>query len=447
MMRLAGGTSRRRVLRILLATLVVLLLAVPRSGRAVDTSQLDQARIADMYVAQAQPAPAAQPADKAPAPEKEAEKELKTLTVQLDKSGDQLMQSLNGRLRPWMWWVVCGAWVLLVILVTKLIEFAYRRFFPGRRISWLGRIFRVFCYLIAALIAVFLFLHGFGASSAAEPVLHIEGKLIVLAAAFGVAGLALLAVNITIDRYLMTTDAMGQPMQRSPRVLTLLPLLRNIAMITLGVMLVLMVLGQFGVNIAPLLAGAGVVGVAIGFGSQKLVQDVITGAFMLFENTMAIGDTVQIGTNTGTVESMTIRTIRIRDGSGQLHTLPFSSVTTVVNMSRDYAFFNFTLRISYESSVDKAIQVISQTVAEMRADPSIAPDILSFADIVGVNALTDLGAELAGSIKVPPLRQYTVGPIFNRRIKEAFDREGIKFATPYREIRLVQDQPRTDSAS
>jgi small conductance mechanosensitive channel len=278
-------------------------------------------------------------------------------------------------------------------------------------------------------------------------VLHVEGKLIVLAAAFGIADLALLAVNITIDRYLLTTDATGQPLSRSPRVLTLLPLLRNIAMITLGVMLVLMVLGQFGVNIAPLLAGAGVVGVAIGFGSQKLVQDVITGAFMLFENTMAIGDTVQIGTNTGTVESMTIRTIRIRDSSGQLHTLPFSSVTTVVNMSRDYAFYNFTLHISYDASVDKAIQVIGHVVAEMRADPSLAPDILSFNDIVGVNALTDSAVELAGSIKVPPLRQYSIGPIFNRRIKEAFDREGIKFARPTSEIRLVRDQPRIDNAS
>jgi small-conductance mechanosensitive channel len=362
-----------------------------------------------------------------------------------------LMESLNSELQPWMWWVVCGVWIVLTILVVKLVEYLFRRFFPRQRISWLGRVFRVFCYLICALIAVFLFLHGFGASFVAEPVLHVEGKLIVLAAAFGIADLALLAVNITIDRYLLTTDSTGQPLQHSPRVLTLLPLLRNIAMITLGVMLVLMVLGQFGVNIAPLLAGAGVVGVAIGFGSQKLVQDVITGAFMLFENTMAIGDTVQIGTNTGTVESMTIRTIRIRDGAGQLHTLPFSSVTTVINMSRDYAFYNFALHISYEASVEKAIQVISQVVAEMRADPSMAPDILSFADIAGVNALTDSAVELAGSIKTPPLRQYAVGPIFNRRIKEAFDREGIKFARPTSEIRLMRDQPqiqpRIDSAS
>ena len=424
-------------MRFLLVLSVFLLFSPPLGGRAEpDPHQLDAARMADLYTAKA--AEAQPPATPPPTAQKEAEKELKTLTTDIDKSGDRLVSSLNGKLKPWMWWIACGVWVVLVWLAGKLVSFGYRRFFPGRRITWLGRIFRLFCYLICALIAVFLFLLGFGASAIAQPVIQVEGKLILLAAAFGVADMALMAVNIGIDRYLMSTDPSGQPLARSPRVLTLLPLIRNIAMITLGVVLVLMVLGQFGVNIAPLLAGAGVIGVAVGFGSQKLVQDVITGAFMLFENTMAIGDTVQIGTNTGTVESMTIRTIRIRDGSGQLHTLPFSSVTTVVNMSRDYAFFNFELHIAYDADVDKAIQVIGRTVAEMREDPALAPDILSFADIPGINALTQWSVSLAGSIKTPPLRQYTIGPVFNRRIKEAFDRNGIEFARPMQSIRLLQ---------
>jgi len=424
--------------RFLLIAMVSLLLAAPLDGRAEpDPHQLDAARMADLYAAKSAES----------TPQKEAEKDIKILSDDLDRSGDELLAKLNGKLQPWMWWVACGVWVLLVFLLERLIEFTLRRLLPGRRISWLGRIFRVFCYLICALVAVFLFLHGFGAGALARPVIRIEGKLILLAAAFGVADLALVSVNIGIDRYLTSTDPSGQPVARSPRVLTLLPLLRNIAMVTLGGVLALMVLGQFGVNIAPLLAGAGVVGVAVGFGSQKLVQDVITGAFMLFENTMAIGDTVQIGTNTGTVESMTIRTIRIRDGNGQLHTLPFSSVTTVVNMSRDYAFFNFELHIAYDADVGKAIQVIGQTVEEMRADPALAPDILSFGDIPGINALTQWSVSLAGSIKTPPLRQYTIGPVFNRRIKAAFDRNGIKFAVPSSEVRLVRDQPSRDSAA
>jgi small-conductance mechanosensitive channel len=439
--------------RLLLPVLAFLLFAAPLVGWAdPDPNQLDQARIADLYttkaVAGAAQAPAsAPPTATTPAPQpnqalssapKEAQKELKTLTADIDKGGNALLVSLNGKLEPWMWWVACGLWVLLAFLLGKLIEFAFGRFFPGRRISWLGRIFRIFCYLISALIAIFLFLLGFGASAIAQPVIQIEGKLILLAAAFGVADLALVAVNIGIDRYLMSTDPSGQPLARSPRVLTLLPLMRNIAMITLGVVLLLMVLGQFGVNIAPLLAGASVIGVAVGFGAQKLVQDVITGAFMLFENTLAIGDTVQIGPHTGVVEGMTIRTLRIRDGIGQLHTLPFSSVTTVINMSRDYGYHPFELRISYDTDIDQAIKVVNDTIAAMQEDAEVSADILAPANLSGVARLDEWAVVLSGAIKTPPGRADAVGGVFNRRIKDAFDSNGIAFGHPVQLVKIAR---------
>ena len=426
-------------MRLLFPVLAFLLLCAPAPGRAdPDPHQLDQARLADLYTSKAAEGAEQSPASAAPAPsaQKEAEKELKTLTADIDNGGSELLASLNGRLQPWMWWVACGLWVVVAFLIGKLIEYAFRRFFPGRRISWLGRVFRMFCYLICALIAVFLFLHGFGASAIAKPVIKIEGKLILLAAAFGVADLALVAVNIGIDRYLMSTDLSGNPVARSPRVLTLLPLIRNIVMISLGIVLVLMVLGQFGVNIAPLLAGASVIGVAVGFGSQKLVQDVITGAFMLFENTLAIGDSVQIGTHSGVVEGMTIRTLRIRDSNGQLHTLPFSSVTTVINMSRDFGFHNFELRISYETSVDRAIEVINETVIGMQNDPDQCADILAVPNITGVARLEEWAVVLSGAIKTPPGRADAGGAGFNRRLQGAFERNGIEFAHPIQVIRV-----------
>lgn len=398
---------------------------------AADPDQLNTAQVANMYQAKADQAPP-------PSASKEAEKEMRTLTADIDKGGNALMASLNSKLQPWMWWVACGVWLVLAFLAGKLIEFAFRRLVPGRHISWLGRVFRIFCTLICTLIALFLFLLGFGASALAEPVIRIEGKLILLAAAFGVADLALIAVNISIDRYLLSTDPSGQPLARSPRVLTLLPLIRNIAMISLGVVLVLMVLGQFGVNIAPLLAGAGVIGVAVGFGSQKLVQDVITGAFMLFENTLAIGDSVQISTHIGTVEGMTIRTLRLRDSNGQLHTLPFSSVTTVINMSRDFGFYPFELNIAYDSSVDRAMEVIGETVQAMQQDPAICHLILAPAELYGVDKLGEWSVVLTGRLKTPPGQQTTVGRAFNRRIKEAFDRAGIKFGQPARVVRIVR---------
>ncbi len=446
-------------MRLLFPVLAFLLLVAPLAGRAdPDPHQLDQARAADLFTAKAvevaaqtpaaSPAPAAAPTPSAtppsqssqnePTASKEAQKELKSLTADIDKGGNELMSSLNSRLEPWMWWVACGIWVVLVFLLGRLIEFAFRRFFPGQRISWLGRVFRIFCYLICILVAIFLFLLGFGASALAKPVIQIEGKLILLAAAFGVADLALVTVNIGIDRYLMSTDHSGQPLARSPRVLTLLPLIRNIVMISLGVVLVLMVLGQFGVNIAPLLAGASVIGVAVGFGAQKLVQDVITGAFMLFENTLAIGDTVQLAGHTGVVEGLTIRTIRIRDGIGQLHTLPFSSVTNVINMSRDYGYHPFELKIAYDTDIDQAIKVVNDTIAAMQEDPELSADILAPANLSGVARLDDWAVVLAGAIKTPPGRADAVGGVFNRRIKDAFDSNGIDFAHPIQVVRIAR---------
>ena len=123
----------------------------------------------------------------------------------------------------------------------------------------------------------------------------------------------------------------------------------------------MIVLSQVGVHVAPLIAGAGVVGVAIGFGSQKLVQDVITGAFILFEDTLAVGDTVTIGDHSGVVEGMTVRTIRLRSGTGELHTLPFSSVTTVINQSRGFAIFPFTIGVAYREDIDRAMEVMRRS--------------------------------------------------------------------------------------
>ncbi|HMA49616.1 MAG TPA: mechanosensitive ion channel domain-containing protein, partial [Magnetospirillaceae bacterium] len=202
------------------------------------------------------------------------------------------------------------------------------------------------------------------------------------------------------------------------------------------------VLGQFGVNIAPLLAGAGVIGVAIGFGSQKLVQDVITGAFMLFENTLAIGETVQIANHTGVVEGMTIRTIRIRDGIGQLHTLPFSSVTTVINMSRDFGYHPFELKISYDADIDRAIEVVNETIARMQEDPALGADILAPANLSGVARLDEWAVVLAGAIKTPPGRADAVGNVFNRRIKDAFDSSGIDFARPIQMVKIARTPPK-----
>ena len=141
------------------------------------------------------------------------------------------------------------------------------------------------------------------------------------------------AVNAAIERHLARLAREAQA-ARSARLRTLLPLLRTTLSVTIVVVAGMMVLSEIGVNIGPLLAGAGIVGVAIGFGSQKLVQDLITGIFLLLENAMQVGDTVTVSGLTGTVENLSVRTIRLRAGDGSVHIIPFSSVTTVTNVNR-----------------------------------------------------------------------------------------------------------------
>jgi small-conductance mechanosensitive channel len=390
----------------------------------------------------ADPPPAAPPAAALPAKSDALLAPLAATTVQVDRDSAKLIQKLTSGFQPWMWWLAGFLWAALVVLIGKLLEHGLARLFPSNRPSWLGRSFRVFCYVICALIAVYFFLHAFGASILAGPLLQVERKLVLLAAAMGIADVALLLVNLTIDRYLTRVDHAGHPIERSPRVLTILPLIRNIAMIALGIVLTLVVLDDFGVNISPLLAGAGVVGVAIGFGAQKLVQDVITGAFMLFENTMAIGDWVKIGDHSGTVEGMTIRTLRLRDAFGQVHTLPFSAVPNVINMSRDFGYHPFEINISYDTDVDRALAAIAEVGLELQGDPVLSADIVGPMEIFGVERLGEWSVVLSGRIKTAPARQAIVARVFNQCIKKKFDDLGL--ALSYRSANIdcvIKPQP------
>ena len=233
-----------------------------------------------------------------------------------------------------------------------------------------------------------------------------------------------------IEGYLNRTDASGKRRERSARARTLLPLLRNVLMIVLSVMVTLIVLSELGINIAPLLAGAGVVGLAIGFGSQKLVQDVITGAFILFEDSISVGDSVEVGGKAGVVEALSIRSIRLRDGSGGIHTIPFSAVDTVTNMSRDFSYFNFDISVSYREDADRMIAVIGEVGADLKADPAFGWMMTNAIEVWGVDRFSDAAIVIKGRIRTLPTSQSAVGREFNRRLKRRFDELGIQPPAP-----------------
>ena len=233
-------------------------------------------------------------------------------------------------------------------------------------------------------------------------------------------------VSAVIETYLVGAVKDGTPVQRSQRVRTLLPLLRNAFLIFLIVVVVLIVLSELGLNIAPLLAGAGVVGLAIGFGAQTLVKDVITGMFILFENTVAVGDVVDLGGgHSGLVEHFSIRTIRLRDSNGGVHTVPFSNVTSVNNMTKDFAYYLFNIKVDYAIDSDRVVEAVTQLGTELQEDPGYADLILAPIEIIGVDSFGADAAILQARFKTKPIKQWSVGREFNRRLKKRFAELGI----------------------
>ncbi|MCC7410777.1 MAG: mechanosensitive ion channel [Gammaproteobacteria bacterium] len=226
----------------------------------------------------------------------------------------------------------------------------------------------------------------------------------------------------------------------SARARTLLDVARNALMVILSVLTTLMVLAELGVDIAPLLAGAGVVGLAVGFGAQTLVKDVITGAFILIENLFEVGDVIQVGDKAGVVESVTIRRVRLRDLAGTVHTIPFSAITTVSNLTRDFAFYVFDVGVAYREDVDAVIDTLVELGAQLQTDPEFAPLILAPLEILGVDAFADSAVIIKARFKTLPIKQWAVGREFNRRMKRRFDELGIEIPFPHRTIYLGVDK-------
>jgi small conductance mechanosensitive channel len=241
-----------------------------------------------------------------------------------------------------------------------------------------------------------------------------------------IAGLVLWEFfSAMIERKLAGIDHGGRSRAR-----TVLPLLRSTVMVVLITVAALMILSQIGINIAPLLAGAGIAGIAVGFGAQALVKDVITGFFMLLEDTFAVGDRVDVGGgHVGTIEAVSIRNFRLRDIQGVVHTVPFSAITTVLNMSRDFAYVVCDAGIVYRENPDRVIEVMREAGKEIAAEPRWSRYVLAPLEILGVERFTDTAMIIRARLKAAPPHQIELGREFNRVLKNAFDRAGVEMAS------------------
>ena len=200
------------------------------------------------------------------------------------------------------------------------------------------------------------------------------------------------------------------------------------------------VLSHIGINIAPLLAGAGVVGLAVGFGAQTLVRDVITGAFILMEDSVSVGDWIEAGGYTGTVEHLTIRTLTLRDLTGAVFVIPFGEVTTVKNSNRDFGFALVDAGVAYREDYGEVVQALQDVATELRQDDIFGPDIIGELELFGLNNLGDSAVEVRVRLKTRPMRQFAVRRAFLERMKRIFDERGIEIPFPHQTIWFGEDK-------
>lgn len=221
---------------------------------------------------------------------------------------------------------------------------------------------------------------------------------------------------------------------------TLLSLLRNAATIAIVVIALMFSLSQMGLDIAPLLASAGVLGLAIGFGAQKLVQDVINGVFIQLENAINVGDVITVGSTTGTVERLTIRSVSLRDVRGAYHIISFSSVDMVTNLMRDFSYHVGDIGIAYREEVEDARAALFEAFEELRADHSIRDLIIGDMEWFGVQELADSAVIVRVRIKTLPGKQWGVGRALNEAVKRVFDAHGIEIPFPHQTIYFGVDK-------
>jgi small conductance mechanosensitive channel len=218
---------------------------------------------------------------------------------------------------------------------------------------------------------------------------------------------------------------------RQARMRTLSPLIRHSAAIILSAVVIMVGLTELGVNIAPLLAGAGIIGVAVGFGSQALVKDVITGLFNIIEDTIHVGDIVACGVHNGTVESMSIRTMRLRDVEGALHILPYSEVTGLINKTRGFAYAVIDVGVAYHTDIPAALKIMEQTGIALQKDPVLGLQIMAAPEMVaGILAFGDSAITLRCRIKTLPGKQWDVRFAYQLQLKTAFEQAGIMIPFP-----------------
>ena len=231
------------------------------------------------------------------------------------------------------------------------------------------------------------------------------------------------------------SEAEGEPPSESQkRIETIVRLMRQALLVALWLTFGLVILKEFGVEVGPILASAGVVGVAVGFGAQNLVRDIISGFFIILENQIRVGDVAIINGTGGLVEKINFRTTILRDVAGVVHIFPNGSITTLSNMTNEWSAYVFEIGVAYKENTDHVIEIMNKVGKSLREDKKFGRYMLEEPDIFGVDKFADSAVIIKGRIKTKPIRQWEVGREYLRRLKLVFDEENIEIPFPHRSI-------------
>lgn len=359
--------------------------------------------------------------------------------------------------------IMVGA-LIAARIVTVLLHAAFDRLFriddeterrfPGlkQRANRYYPLLRGAISLVVTAVAVIAILQGWGLDAFAwfrgdEVGSRLVSAIITVTIAAGLGVGVWEGTNIAVDRHMMHLDRSGDYLHAA-RLRTLVPIMRTVLLIVVLIVVLLTILSEIGVNIAPLLAGASIVGVALGFGSQKLVQDFITGIFLLLENAMQVGDNITASGLSGTVEKLSIRTIRLRAGDGAVHIIPFSSVGTVTNVNRGVGNAAVRVTIAASEDVDQVGEILKDIAKEMRKDEDYRHMMRSDLQLWGVDDVQPGAVTLAGQIVCSDAGRWGVQREFNRRMFKRFAELGIRLAAPNQYLILSQPaQPQHEAGS
>ncbi|HET9024250.1 MAG TPA: mechanosensitive ion channel family protein [Burkholderiaceae bacterium] len=257
-----------------------------------------------------------------------------------------------------------------------------------------------------------------------------SGKKLVLIAILAYALVRMTTLAVRRFEHEVSAGSDLDALERAKRARTLGSVIERAVTALVTAVALVMVLDLFGVNIGPVVAGAGIVGLAIGFGAQTLVRDVISGFFMILENQVRVGDVAAINGTEGLVEGINLRTIVLRDIEGTVHVFPNGAINTLANRSKDFSYYVVDLAVSYYDDTDKIAAAVREVGAALLADPAFGPAILAPIEILGIDAFGDWSLKMKARIKTVPLKQWEVGRELRRRIIKAFERQGFSIPFP-----------------